>query len=85
MPRYFFDIHDGGPAYDDTGTEFATLDDVRAEARRTLPDIAREDIPKGDDKRTFTCLVTEEGGKPVYAATITYAELWLQRDRRTTE
>lgn len=81
MPRYFFDIHNNGPMFDDTGVECADLDSVRKEAMRTLPDIAREDIPKDGDRRTFTCLVTSEDGKPVYSATITYAGMWLQRGR----
>lgn len=79
MPRYFFDIHDSGSIKDDTGVEFATLDEVRAQAIRTLPDIAREDIPNGGDHRTFTVLVTDDAEKPVYTATLTFAGLWLMR------
>lgn len=79
MPRYFFDIHDGGPTRDDVGTECDNLDAVRAQALRTLPDIAREDIPKDGDRRAFTVLVTDEDGHSVYSATLTYTGLWLLR------
>lgn len=79
MPRYFFDIHNGTSTRDEDGTECADLDAVRAQAMRTLPDIARDDIPKDGDRRTFTCLVTDEDGHPVYSATLNYTGLWLLR------
>lgn len=79
MPRYFFDIHNGDPTRDDTGTECLDLDTVRLKAIRTLPDIAREEIPKDGDRRTFTVLVTGEDGRPVYSATLNFTGLWLQR------
>ena len=80
MPRYFFDVDDTGDLQqDDTGTELADLDAARKMAMRALPDIARQDIPKDGDRRTFTVLVTAEDGQPVYAATLTYSGLWLQR------
>lgn len=79
MPRYFFDIHDGWSQRDDTGTEFDDLDAVRLEAIRTLPDIARDEIPKDGDRRTFTVLVTDENGCPIYSATLNFTGLWLKR------
>ncbi|MGU3668434.1 DUF6894 family protein [Methylobacterium sp. A49B] len=79
MPRYFFDIHDGGPTRDDTGTECLDLDTVRQHAMRVLPDIAREDIPKDGDRRTFTVLVTDDDGHSVYSATLNFTGQWLLR------
>ncbi|AWN42375.1 DUF6894 family protein [Methylobacterium durans] len=79
MPRYFFDVHDGGPEFDDTGTELAGPDESYAKARSLLPDIAREEIPRNGDHRTFTVLVKDENGQPVYSATLTYAGIRLQR------
>lgn len=79
MPRYFFDIHDGGSTRDNSGTECADLEAVRKQAMRTLPDIARDEVPKDGDRRTFTCLVTDEDGQPVYSATLNYTGLWLLR------
>lgn len=79
MPRYFFDIHDGGPHRDDTGTECDSLDEVRLQAIRTLPDVARDELPGDGDRRTFTVLVTDEDGRPVYSATLNFTGLWLKR------
>jgi glycine/D-amino acid oxidase-like deaminating enzyme len=79
MPRYFFDTHDGGTVKDDTGTEFPDLDAVRKEAMRLLPDIARDEVPRDGDHRTFVVLVTDEDGRPVYSATLSYTGLWLSR------
>lgn len=79
MPRYFFDIHDSGPTLDSVGSDCADLDAVRQQALRALPDIARQEIPQDSDRRTFTVLVTNEDGLPVYAATLNFTALWLRR------
>ncbi|MDP4026686.1 hypothetical protein Q8W71_29190 [Methylobacterium sp. NEAU 140] len=79
MPRYFFDIHDGGSQHDEAGTECADLAAARMQAVQPLPDIAHEEIPQDGDRRTFTVLVTEENERPVYSATLAYAGLWLLR------
>ena len=78
MPRYFFDIKDGGLQQDDMGTECADLDEVRMAAMKVLPDVAREDIPKDGDRRTFIVVVRDEDGHAVYTATLTFAGLWLK-------
>ena len=79
MPRYFFDIHDGGSSRDDEGTECADLDEARLLAIQTLPDIARDEIPQDGDRRTFTVLVTDADGRPAYTATLSFTGLWLLR------
>ncbi len=79
VPRYFFDVHDSGTTRDDSGTEYATLDEVRTTAMRLLPDIARDEIPGGGDRRIFTVLVTDEEGRAVYSAMLNFTGLWLQR------
>ncbi len=48
-------------------------------ALRSLPDAAREVIPKDGDRRAFTVLITDEDGHPVYSATLNYTGLWLLR------
>ncbi|AWN39948.1 DUF6894 family protein [Methylobacterium durans] len=78
MPRYFFGIHNGGPEFDDTGTELAGPDEAHAKATSLLPDIAREEIPRDGDQRTFTVMVKDESGHPIYSATLTFAGLRLQ-------
>lgn len=79
MPRYFFDIHDSGPTLDSVGLDCPNLDAVRREALRILPDIAREEVPDYRDRRTFTVLVTNEDGLPIFAATLNLTALWLRR------
>lgn len=79
MPRFYFDIHDGGSTRDDEGTECSDLEAVRRQAMRTLPDVARDDLKSDGDRRTFTVLVTDEDGRPVYSAALTFTGLWLQR------
>ena len=80
MPCYFFDVHDGGKVQnDDTGTELPDLEAVRTAVMKLMPEIARQEVPKGSDQRTFSVLVTDEDGKPVYSATLSYAGLWLLR------
>ena len=83
MRRFFFDIHDTGSCFDDVGIELAGLEDVRRQARKALPEVAREQIPKGEDQRHFTVLVRDEDGRAVYAATLTYTENRLDREPRT--
>ena len=81
MPRFFFDIHDNqGSHIDDAGHEFASLDEVREEAQRLLPDLARHEIPQDGEHRSFIVLVRDERGKPVYSATLTYAAALLTPD-----
>ena len=79
MARYFFDIHDGGSTRDDTGTECADDEAARKIAIRTLPDIARDEIPRDGDRRSFVVLVTSEDGGPVFSATLSYTGVWLKR------
>lgn len=77
MPRYFFDIHDTGSTRDDTGTECADDEAARMLAIRTLPDVARDEIPRNGDRRGFMVLVRNELGQPVFSATLNYTGVWL--------
>lgn len=79
MPRYYFDIYDGGVARDDDGTTLEDLPAVRQHVLRLLPDIARDEVPDDGDRRTFSVVVTDEDGKPIYAATLSYTGPWLLR------
>ena len=82
MARYFFDVHDDERIQsDDDGQEFASDEAACLEARRLLPDIARDELVKDGDKRTYAVLVTDESGHPIYSATLTYTGIWLQRQK----
>jgi hypothetical protein len=79
VARYFFDIHDGNLFFrDPEGHECSNLSEVRQEAMRALPEIARQAIPNRDaDAQAFTVLVRDEQGATIYTATITFAGLWM--------
>lgn len=49
MPRYYFDIVDSeGTFTDDTGLDFASMDDAITEARRALADLMRDALRDTD-------------------------------------
>ncbi|RYF22144.1 MAG: hypothetical protein EOO77_04685 [Oxalobacteraceae bacterium] len=79
MPRYFFDIHDGSHTHDDVGVECADLQSVALEAKRMLPAVAKDEVPKGSELQSVMVLVTDEEGHPVYSAALTYTGSWLLR------
>jgi hypothetical protein len=71
MPRYFFDIDDGErSSRDSVGTELADREAVRREATGILPDVAREELPDGNE-RIFACSVRDESGKVIFVAKLT--------------
>ena len=73
MPRFFFDIHDNTKKQiDDTGHVFVTMEQVRKEAQRLLPEIAFHEIPHDGDHRSYLVLVRDEGGHPIYTAALNY-------------
>lgn len=78
MARYFFDIHTGSTfSRDSVGSECDGMEGIRYEAMRSLPAIARDEIPKDGDKQAFTVLVRDGDSQTVYTATLTFAGLWL--------
>jgi hypothetical protein len=80
MARYFFHILGDGPdTRDNQGVELASLNHVRREAMRVLPEIARDEVPRDGDHQSFTVLVTDERDHPVYTATLTFAGIWLNQ------
>lgn len=79
MPRYFFDIHDGCIQRDNEGTELANDQAAARYVKKLLPEIAAEEVPADGEHHTLTVLVTDENGRPVYSAAISYAGIWLTR------
>ena len=60
MPLYYFDTRDDtGVVPDETGLEFDTLEQAKAEAARALVDIARDRVP-GPDRLVFVVEVLDE-------------------------
>lgn len=70
MPRYFFDTFDGDRLITDSeGIELPDLEQVKAEAQRALPDLARDVLPDGDQK-TFIVSVRDEAGQVILRAAL---------------
>lgn len=70
MPRYFFDTYDGERLTpDEIGLEMQNLAAAKAEAQRTLPDIAKEVLP-GGNHRTFVISVRDEAGNVALRAAL---------------
>jgi hypothetical protein len=76
LPRYFFDIADGGLQTDGTGTECADLDAAQRAAMQILPEIARFKTTSVD-RHTFTVIVRDADRHPVFTAALNLTGLWL--------
>jgi hypothetical protein len=70
MPRFFFDIHDGEAfTPDGEGLELDDLGAAKAEAKKTLPEIVKDELPDGD-RRDFTVDVKDAAGQIVWRVTL---------------
>jgi hypothetical protein len=70
MPRFFFDIHDGKAFTPDReGLELDSLEAAKDEAKKTLPDIVKEEMPDGN-RRDFTVDVKDVAGRIVWRITL---------------
>ena len=76
MPRFFFDISDGGLTVDDTGTEFPSAHAARDAAIKTLPDVAQDEIGEGQSREVLV-LVRNEEGRAIFSASLTLTAKWL--------
>lgn len=77
MARYFFDVDDGERrTLDRDGHEMVSPAAMRREAIGALPAIAADALPDGDH-RVFQVRVRDEGGRPVFHASLTLAAGWL--------
>ena len=70
MPRFFFDIHDGEVFTPDReGLEMDGLEAAKDEAKKTLPEIVKDEMPDGD-RRDFTVDVKDAAGQIVWRVTL---------------
>ena len=76
MPRFFFDFADGTVIPDDMGTEFPNAHAARDEAIRTLPDVARDEIARGQGRQVVV-LMRDETGRALFTAALTLTAKWL--------
>jgi len=78
MPRYFIDTSDGDRSLrDEEGIELADDAAARLSALDALPDMARDVIPDGDERRLSVCVRNAES-EVIYHATLTLAGRWEQ-------
>jgi hypothetical protein len=71
VPRFYFDVWDGGGfTRDDEGLELASLEAAEHEARRTAAGIGHDRLPKGDTHE-ITVKVRDDSGLPVFSVTVT--------------
>jgi len=62
MVRYFFDVRDNDSFYpDDVGVELPSIDTVKAQAGRTMGEIAKDVLP-GSEVRTLAIEVRDDLG-----------------------
>ncbi|MGE0500876.1 MAG: hypothetical protein AB7I79_04355 [Rhizobiaceae bacterium] len=77
MARYFFDMFDGGStAIDEIGIDCEGPWQVRARAIEALPEIARQELPDGD-QRLFEIKVRDETGSAVFECSLRFTATWL--------
>jgi hypothetical protein len=70
MPRFFFDTHDGEDfTPDPQGVELEGLEAAKEEAKKTLLDILKDEMPDGD-RRDFTVDVKNAAGQIVWRVTL---------------
>lgn len=69
MPRFHFDTLDGDKFIpDEIGVELPTREVARAEATRSLADIARDMSP--DSARQIVVEVSDDEGRPLFRAAL---------------
>ena len=62
MVRYFFDVRDNDSLHpDDVGVELPSIDTVKAQAGRTMGEIAKDVLP-GSEVRTLAIEVRDDLG-----------------------
>jgi hypothetical protein len=71
VPRFVFDTSDGKfLARDDLGQELASLAAAKAVAQATLPEMAMDELPDGD-QRVFMVTVRDEAGQVIIRVALT--------------
>ena len=79
MARFYFDFDDGETfTRDERGVELEDVEAAKAEAVRSLPTIAKDELPDGD-RRTFVVIVRDAAGRQILTA-----QLSLVVDQSTT-
>lgn len=73
MPRYFFDVAEGGLASrDEDGLDLPDFERAKTEAMATLPDLARESPARGEAPWRLVSSVRDETGRVVFEASLSF-------------
>ena len=81
MPVFFIDTSDQDIFVRDLeGHDFADLQAAKTAAVSALPDMARDELPDGDN-RIFLAVVRDEEGRNLVQATMSFGVTWMT-DRR---
>ncbi|MGF7055696.1 hypothetical protein GGC47_004909 [Bosea sp. OAE752] len=76
MPRFNIDSSDGAvPIIDNEGSEYPDAQAARKAALSLLPDMARDEMPDGDE-RTFSVSVRNTSGRAIYSARLALKGWW---------
>lgn len=76
MPKLYFDFDDGRTHLtDEEGIDLPDVETGRAEVLRTLAEIAKDTLPKGD-QQAFTAAIRNASGNVVYRAKVTVSGEW---------
>ena len=77
MPRYFFDLDEGGRhIHDDEGSELPDVQHARDEAVGLLPAIVTARLPDGE-AHEFVATVRTADGATVFRATLRLTMEWI--------
>ena len=82
MPRYFFDLTDRqGFHRDEFGVEFANAQEARDQAVCLLPDVARLEMPNGD-QHDIRVQMRDKSDTVIYDATLSLRAGWTSQAKR---
>ncbi|WP_210168830.1 hypothetical protein, partial [Methylobacterium sp. Leaf100] len=56
-----------------------TLEAAIVQAKRVLPTIAADEVPRDGEHKIYTVVVTDEDGSAVYTAGLSFSGTWLIR------
>jgi hypothetical protein len=80
MPRYFFDVQDDAHmSRDEDGYELDNVAAAYVQAKRLLPAIALDEVPRDGDRKTYVVVVSDEARVPIYSATLSFSGIILRR------
>ena len=84
MPRFYIDTSDQERfVRDQEGYEFADVQAAKNAAVDALPDMARDELPDGDN-RTFTAVVRDDQDRTLVQATMSFSVTWMTTSQSQT-